>query len=90
MFGEINFRQEIVGKTQVEDSGEQENWLGDNGASSHTTNLWYSIKHTMVCKIQVTVSTGETTLAMLKADIDMVSSSGEKIRLVQWLQIKKK
>ena len=45
------------------------------------------MKNTKECKVQVTVSTGETTLATLKGDIDMVSENGEKFRLKDVLYV---
>ena len=87
MFAGMTICQEIVENMETKVSDVREIWLGDSGASSHITNSKFGMKNTKECKVQVTVSTGETTLATLKGDIDMVSENGEKFRLKDVLYV---
>ena len=81
MFAGMTFCQEIVENTESKVGDVREIQLRDSGASSHITNSTCGLKYKKKCKVQVTVSTGETTLATLKGDIEMISDFGEKFRL---------
>ena len=87
MFAGITFCQEIIENIEPKDSDVREMWLRDSGASSHITNSTYGMKNKQKCKVQVTVSTGETTFATVKGDIEMISEIGEKFRLKDVLYV---
>ena len=87
MFAGMTFCQEIIENIEPKDSDVREMWLRDSGASSHITNSTYGMKNKQKCKVQVTVSTGETTVATVKGDIEMISEIGEKFRLKDVLYV---
>ena len=85
MFAGMVVCQEINEMPQVKDGTEE--WLGDSGATAHITNSNYGMTNMRDCKVPVTVSTGEVTMATTVGDIILMTETGEKVKLLNVLHV---
>ena len=85
MFAGMVYCQEIKETSQVEEGTEE--WLGDSEATAHITNSNLGMTNTRDCKVPVTVSTGEVTVATTIGDVTLISMKGEKVKLLNVLHV---